>query len=91
MTLQNLAMKNNGWYKKTTRNCFFKSYSATNNWKQQDIKIQQLIIENNKQDNTTVKYAQMLEDKKTYRMWLTNTDTINLVMQLDKKTKYNCR
>ena len=52
MTLQNSAMKNNGWYKK--KNCFFKWH----------FKIQQLIIENNKLDNTTVKYAQMLEDKK---------------------------
>ena len=38
--------------------------------------------------NTTAKYAQMLDDKKTYRMWLTNTGTINLVIQLDKRTKY---
>ena len=66
------AIKNNGWCKKTTRNCFFRGHfkfiSIENN--NGTLQIQQLIIENNNQDNVNVlsntiaKYSQMLDDKK---------------------------
>ena len=89
-----LKSENNGRYKKTTRNCFFNEHfniendggtlqiSTTNSWKQQTERWKQreekkyLWIKKQSR-NTTANLS----------MWLTNTSTINLAMQLDKRNK----